>query len=1337
MAVELLSTYLPMDRRQCLATGRPLPEWANGAVLFVDVAGFLPLTESLAATLGPRRGAEELARRLNTVYDALVAPVHRYGGSLIGFSGDAFIAWFDQDAGLGAVSSALAMQRAMRTLPPIEATGETIGRLSIKAAVAAGPVRRLLVGHAQIQRLDLLTGSTLDRMAQLEHTAQQGEVVVGPLVARHLADRLVVVERRGEAHVVNGLTVEVPPAPWPLLDEAALAVERLRPYLLPPVYERLVAGQGEFLAELRPVVALFLRFAGLDYDHDREAGPKLDAYVRWVQDVCGRYGGTLLQVTTGEKGSYLYAAFGAPVAHEDDAERALAAAVDLRRPPSELAFIEETQIGLSQGRVRTGAYGARTRRTYGALGEEVNLAARLMQAAPTGQIRCSQQLYRAVAGRWFLEPLLPISVKGKTGPIPIYRPLLPQGEQATEEESPLIGRQAELDELRRALDEAGAGRRRVVLLEGEAGIGKSRLVEKVAQIAQGQGIDWLKGAGQSIEPHTPCRAWRDVLAGYFALSEQTDLEERQRCVQEQVIAIDPALAERVPLLNDILRLGLPESALTEGLDPKRRQESLTALVVDLLRDRLQAGPLVLLLEDAHWLDSLSWELALAVAREFERRPLFLLIALRPPEEPRQPAYAALSELAGCETLDLASMAPEGIAALAAARLGLTPDRLPRPVVELLQQRASGNPFFAEELAHALRESGVIEIEEGICTLSGDLEALRESVPDTVEGVVLSRIDRLPIEEQLTLKVAAVIGRSFLYCTLRDVYPHSVIEEILRAHLDDLSRRDMTTLEDLEPELRYLFKHVITQQVAYDTLLFAQRQALHRAVADWYERIYTQELAPFYPLLAYHWNRAEDEERERHYCRLAGEQAAARYANQEALVYLDRALELTPEGDLPGHIDLLLALEQVHGFQGQRAAQADILERLEGLVGRAAEEVCQIELALRQGNYYSVISDYARAGQYLDRAHDGVRALGDRRLEARAHKLRGNVHLYLGELASAFDHYRQAMEIYRALGDRLGEAASLNAMGTARHAMGDCARGQAYRQRALALYRSIGDRIGERNCLNMLGRFARDQGDLATAQAYVTQALATSRAIGCRRDEAYDLLEQGNVQAALGAYLPAQETLEQSWKLFQHINDRRGEGYALCDLGMVYHGLENHDTARDLCQRGLALFQAVGDRWGEAGGLIYLGRALEGLEEVDRAAQAYRRSLALSHEIEQHDFIVESLSGLARVALERGDIEQAMDRAEEIMDRMRRHGITQIEDVSLTYLTVYRVMAAAGEEERARQVLGEAHTLLVERANKIGDETARRSFLENVAGHQAIVSAYQKVKSSGEIDSAGG
>ena len=345
-------------------------------------------------------------------------------------------------------------------------------------------------------------------------------------------------------------------------------------------------------------------------------------------------------------------------------------------------------------------------------------------------------------------------MKGKTDPVAVYRPVEPArtvGGLAT-----MLGRTDErttLAERLRALQDGTSG---LVVVEGEPGIGKSRLLADLLEQAQARGVRSLSGAGDAIEQSTPYHAWRSIFTQLIGLGGAEDIEERRARVLTHVQA-DPALARLAPLLNSVLPLELPDNELTAQLTGEVRADNTRELLVRLLQAAATgpgggASPLLLVLDDAHWFDSASWALARQVVAQV--RPLLLVLATRPLVEPLPEEYRRLRQDPAAERLRLEPLSAQDTLALVCDRLGVR--RLPEPVAALIEERAQGNPFFSEELAYALRDAGLIRITDGVCTIApgaGDLSAV--SFPDTVQGVVAARIDRLPPGQELTLKVASV------------------------------------------------------------------------------------------------------------------------------------------------------------------------------------------------------------------------------------------------------------------------------------------------------------------------------------------------------------------------------------------------------------------------------------------------------------------------------------------------------------------------------------------------------------------------------------------------------
>jgi len=1339
MTIELLGTYLPMDRRRALASGVDLPVDTAGSVLLADISGFTSLTEGLVASLGPRRGAEELTRLLNAVYTGLVSRVHHFGGSVVCFIGDAFISLFPDDSGLRGLACGLQMQRTMKQFQAIAAPQGGRVSLSMKAAVAAGPVRRFVIGDPGIQLMDVLAGATIDRLTVAEHLAERGEVIAAPVVARKVGAHLMMEAWRGRFGVVEGLRETVDPTPWPDPSPPGPLPERLRPYLLPPVFDRVERGQGEFLAELRPVSVLFLRFAGIDYDGDAAAGEKLDAFATWTQGVAGRYGGYVLLLTTADKGSHLYVVFGALEAHEDDRERAVATALELKDPPSELGFIVGIQIGVSHGRARVGAYGGRARRTYGALGDAVNLAARLMEAAPVGEIRCGESIHESAKGRWAFDALPPVSLKGIDRPQPVYRPLGRAGAGSARDARDLIGRRAELGVIERVLRGARAGPRRILLMEGEAGIGKSRLVEEIRCLAGDRGFSCLLGAADSIEQHTPYRAWRELLSAFFELEGGADPRARRERVVERLAAVDPGYVDRAPLLNDILELGLPESRVTGGYDPEVRQESLAALVGELLLHRTVASPVVLIVEDAHWLDSLSWELLVSVARTLAGRPVLLVVTHRPYVDVVPEQYAALSQMSGVEKLALGSLPPGETVALAAARLGLETSALPEAVVTLLAERAGGNPFFALELIGALHDRDLLAVEGASCTVVGGVDALRESVPDTLEGVVLSRLDRLPAGEQLTVKVASVIGRSFLLRTLHDVHPAQFERSELRAQLAHTSRRRLTVQEAEDPEPSYAFHHAVTQQVAYDTLLFEQRRELHRGVATWYEETYAGQLDPHVPLLVVHWNRAGRSEKECEYSRLAGDQAAARHANAEAEVYFTRSLELVDEldgrGDSERRVEILRRRVGVLALLGRVVEERADLERLSSIVGTSGRPAGRGELLLLWSDFHKRCGQFEASRRQGELALAAMEEAGDPVGRARALTRIGNALEGEGRFQEARESARRAVATFREVDALDGEAASLKSLGIISARLGELPEAMERFGEARALYSRLGDRKGEADILGNLGALSYYLGEYEKCIEYTEQAQPLFHEMGNRIGSAKCLTNLGNSYSALGAFAEGLENHRRALELYEQLEDANGCADSLCNIGIAHGALgvggqpeltfqahgerEELKAAVEATTEAIALYTQIGSQRGKVISHFNLGTTWLCIGDIEAAEAQLRDALRMSRELELDRLAMRSLSAMARARFLAGELDEAAKRTAEALALLGDGSSPEAIEI---HFTQFRVLVALGRSDEGLSHLEVARRLVDERAEKIDDENLCARFL---ATYGEILSAWEK------------
>ena len=922
--LHTLQSYVPDPITRRIAAGLTIPAAPHSvtwpaAVLLVDISGFTPLTEKLAAR-GPL-GAEELSRLLDIYFDQMIYLVYAHGGQIVQQVGDSLIvAWPAEEEQLaGAAQRALQCAAALKAeLNGYEVKPGTY--LYLKIIAGAGPVIASSVGGRQNQWKYLMAGAPLRQISAAEKWAAPGDIIASPemwAVAQNFA--------RGELLAGGAARVQfvqtIRPSPLPPVHLPPEAEPVLRQHISRFIQNNLTQNKYGWLAELRRLTILFLNLQ-IDYEA-ANALEQLQRAVNATQKVLYRYEGNWTRLVVDEKGTSLLLVFGLPpYTHEDDPRRAvqMALALDAVLAPMGLT----ATVGITTGRVFCGNQGNARRREYTFLGDVVNLAARLMKAAvPSSQrpgvtILCDETTYQATRSEIRYKTLPPMQLKGKSQPAAVFQPISPAQFPLTERRTaraawPLIGREEEMAQLREHIARLQKENRNgLVLIAGEAGIGKSHLANAAMAEAKQQGIASLFSAANAMEKFSPYHVWRPLFSRLLQLDIPNEGRVDAALVAEQLqtrFAAAPELWPLLPLLNPVLPVELPDTAVTAQMNLENRADNTRDLMVTILQQTIRPGaPHALLLEDVHWMDAASWQLLLMVAEQV--RPLLIILTAR--RLALQKTVATLPKKVqqmlngpSVHTISLGPLDKKYSLKLVCQRLGV--DALPDTAARLILEKTEGHPFFSEEMAYAMRDNGYLRIENGRCYLAPTAAELRTiEFPDTIEGVVTSRIARLSPAQQLTVKIASVIGRIFILDTLRHIYPIPEEKENVPQYADDLARLDITPYYKVEPDISFIFRHILSREVAYNLMLFSQRKQIHQAVAEWYEQTYAGDLSAHYPLLAYHWlEAARLEQDDPHvtskaitFLDKAGGQALRNGAMREASQFYGNLLALLAE--LPPH-----------------------------------------------------------------------------------------------------------------------------------------------------------------------------------------------------------------------------------------------------------------------------------------------------------------------------------------------------------------------------------------------------------------------------------------------------
>lgn len=891
--IHTLKSYVPQILQRRIAADpapphQPFVEEYRAAVLFVDISGFTALTEEFAAR-GPS-GAEDISAVLNDFYGRWIAMITKYGGDIIKFAGDGLlVVWQYEDLEKAVL---LAAQTALEARKKLENFRAGNRPLSTRIAITAGQMVLTGLGGVFNRWETVITGDAIDQVSRAQSALPPGRIVVSPEAWEWIKRHAGGIPSADGHFFLRRIDATIQPEAGQAAALEMDSIPALRSYIPGAIVKRIDAGQSDWLAELRRITSLFINIPemtrGVDPKFAQEIAQKL-------QSVIYRYEGSMNKISVDEKGVSLLAAFGLPpFSHEDDPLRGVLAAQDIYAAIAESGL--HCYIGIASGRVFCGVIGNETRREYTINGDAVNLAARLMHALSIGiadpngnevHIACDANTFEAAKLRVDFSPLPPIELRGKSQPVPIFIPHARHAKgmgQVTLTD--LIGRDKERFALGEALRALVTGESRVVIIEGDAGLGKSRLVEELFRQAQAMDVNLLLGLGEAIEQTTPYHVWKDIAKRLFHLDSNESVSE-QRLAFEKMMSADPPLKERAALLNAVLPFNLPDNESTKNIVGDARANAMHQLIVERLEQTAAQSPTALVVEDVHWMDSGSWALLSLAARRVH--PLLIVVTLRPFGNAAPAEYLQLCGMSSARLLTLSPLDGADIETLLAQRLNAK--RLPQELIQFIRSKAEGHPFYSEELAYALRDSGYIDVQDNECRIAagaGTLEQL--NLPGSLEGVITSRIDRMPPSHQLTLKVASVIGRAFALRELCAIYPLKNEIEALPEYLTHLEKQELTILDSPDPELSYLFKHIITQEVAYNLLLYSQRRSLHRAIAEWYEGAFMPDIVSYYPVLAYHWKQADVPQKAAEYLEKSGEMAFRNGAYQEAIKFFSQALE---------------------------------------------------------------------------------------------------------------------------------------------------------------------------------------------------------------------------------------------------------------------------------------------------------------------------------------------------------------------------------------------------------------------------------------------------------------
>jgi predicted ATPase len=958
--------------------------------------------------------------------------------------------------------------------------------------------------------------------------------------------------------------------------------------------------------------------------------------------------------------------FGAPVAHEDDAERTVRAALDMQAAEKDAgAMFLSQSIGVNFGVAFAGDMGSHERREYTVMGDDVNLAARLMSAAPQSELLLSDALQRKVSAFFELAGRGAVKVKGKTHPVPIFSIV---GRRAQPEpvrgirglSSPLVGREREMQIMREIAMNLQSGRGGILSIIGEAGLGKSRLINELhagaLERAHHPEFTWLESHCLSYTQNVSYSAFIEVMRGALGAFESDSDAERWaklRRAVDDLLPGDPG-DDVLPYLAHFLNLPL-EGHLAERvayLEGEALQRQVIRAVAVFIEKLAQQRPLALMFDDLHWADSASLTLLERLLALPDRVPLLIGLLYRPD---RSHGCWTLGQSAArnyphrhteitLKPLDAAAGEDQQM-----VRHLLAIDAMPDPLAQIIA-RAEGNPFYIEEIIRALIEARAIVPRDQQWHIAADLDL--QAVPDSLQGIIMARIDRLLDEARRTLQLASVVGRNFRYLVLQWLSTAAALTH-LDVDLADLQRAELVREQTRIPELEYGFAQAMFRDVAYESLLVRDRRTYHRLVGQQLEEVYgAAQREDVYELLAHHYSLSDDQAKALTYLIKAGDKTRSAYANKEAINFYRQAEALVEElgdaddkaaiaeglGDVAYHIgeydEALHRFNQALRFRHDPQQLADLHRRI-GAVYEKRGEYVQALTSVMMGTSlltpdYETTVEMARLltlqcrvhhqqGQFEEAIASGEKALAivaetaHYREIAQAHKELGNAYEGCSNPEEAIGHYERALVILERIGDEHDASVIYNNLAIIYYQT-DLARSEQYFNNYLRTMQKFGNVWGESSAYLNLGVVHYAQGNYDKAIEYYLHSLKMKEDLGDNLSIADCHINLGECYRTQGNVAQAIIHLEKGLGVARQIGASQAEAECHRQLAQCYLEFNQPDRALKICEVALARAKEIKDRKEEAIIARVLGNVYQQLAEPGAAVAYLSQSTGILREL---------------------------------------------------------------------------------------------------------------------------
>jgi class 3 adenylate cyclase/tetratricopeptide (TPR) repeat protein len=1276
----------------------------KAASVYTDISGFSSITDALIQH--GQYGTEVLARMIQSVFSPIILNIFNHGGFVGGFAGDSISAFFLEEvdahtSALNALAAARAIQEELLA-NPFRVT--EFGKFPISAKIGLGygdVVWGIPCSPNGEHAVYYFRGSPVEDASDAEHLAQAGEIVLAKSI-RQILGADVDVEPGRDLYKLASIKSALPA---PRAIPAALIGDDTIQAFVPEI----LSGR-DVPNEFRQAVNLLISFP-------ERTDEELDEVMDHMFELQGRYGGLINHIDFGDKGCSVLVLWGAPVAYENDIGRALNFVTDLKAGIN-LPFT----AGVTYYMSLAGYIGSELAEDYTCYGWGINLAARFMMSAPRGEIWIDERVAQRVYRHFDLEYVGDQYFKGFANKQKVFvlRRRKPKVESFFTGD--FVGREEELSQMANFIAPLWSGNYAGMLtIWGDAGMGKSRLVYDFMRSVRKdeRPVQWALCQADQIfhESFNPIRYWLLRYFDVLGIQDETVRLQNFQSKLDDLLAVtsNQFLADELQRTRSMLASLIDlhwEDSLYAQLDAQARYDNTIIAVVALLKAESLRKNMILIFEDAHYIDDdtriLISRLRNSLVADAISYPIAIIVTSR-----LQETEAVIRESLVGQELDLNRLSSAAVAKIAEVVLG---GEVTNDLVEFINSRAEGNPFFTEQILRYLLDEKLIEQSVSGWALSGQLDS--SALPPDISSMLIARLDQLRDQVKSVVQTASVLGREFEVQALG-----RMLQDDSNLH-DEIVEAESASIWLPLNEIRYLFRNGLLRDAAYSMQTRARRQELHALALDALESLYSADPHHHYGELAYHSERAMLTAKARYYLRLAGDVARDSYKNTEALNYYTRALDITPPDDAEARFNLLLQRQNLFSILGDRErTEADMQSLYElALTMNSPENVA--EILTRKSRELCVLANYQESIDAAQQALTITEKLETKQITLEAHLALAEALLRLGKYRDAVRECEHALSVSRTLDEHEQRGYIHSLLGLIYVELKDFEKSKSFLTDALDLFETTSNYRGRAMVLNNLALVEGYVGHLDQSFNYYEQSLKIARQVGHRRGEGLLLGNLGWIAGMLGNFSRAREYAERNLQITREVGDRYGETFGLINLSSHAGALGDFPAAREAAERALDLARESRDRIAEAFALTYLGHALFDSQEFEKAAREYRSALAIFDELNQPALASEPGAALARIALSGGDHATAEMHTRKILEHLDRGGTLDGVDQPLRiYLSCYLVLQAVNDP-RTNEILNTAYEFLNARAANIKDETARTGFLENVACNREILLAWR-------------